>query len=109
MTDEQKKNPAAIANVVVLSYALFAGLWILLSDRALGTLVKDPEALVRASMAKGWLFVAVTALLLYGLVRRLTGALVDAHRLALEHERAAPALVRGRAAAGLPVHDRPGA
>jgi len=38
-------------------------------------------------MAKGWLFVAVTTLLLYGLVRRLTNALVEAHRRDLAHER----------------------
>lgn len=72
---------------VAWAYALFAGLWILLSDQALGLLFHDPEAIVRASMAKGWLFVAVTSLLLYGLVRRLTSALVEAHRRELAHER----------------------
>ncbi len=81
------KNPAAGVFAVVLAYALFAGLWILLSDQALGLLFRDPEAMVRASMAKGWLFVAVTTLLLYGLVRRLTNALVEAHRRDLAHER----------------------
>jgi two-component system sensor histidine kinase/response regulator len=81
------KNPAAGVFAVVLAYALFAGLWILLSDQALGLLFHDPEAIVRASMAKGWLFVAVTSLLLYGLVRRLTSALVEAHRRELAHER----------------------
>lgn len=69
---------------VVLAYALFAGLWILLSDRAMGLLFSDPAALVQASMAKGWLFVAVTSLLLYGLVRRLVGQLAAAHRRELE-------------------------
>jgi PAS domain S-box-containing protein len=43
-------------------------------------------------MAKGWFFVAVTALLLYVLVRRLTSALIRAHsrELAHEHERKQP-------------------
>ena len=81
------KNPATGVFAVVLAYALFAGLWILLSDQAVGLLFRDPEAIVRASMAKGWLFVAVTTLLLYGLVRRLTSALVEAHRRELAHER----------------------
>lgn len=81
------KNPAAGVVAVVLAYALFAGLWILLSDQAVGLLFRDPEDIVRASTAKGWLFVAVTTLLLYGLVRRLTNALVEAHRRDLAHER----------------------
>ena len=60
---------------VALVYAVFAGLWILLSDRAMGLLFRDPEALVEASMLKGWFFVAVTTLLLYVLVRQLIGQL----------------------------------
>ncbi len=72
---------------VVLVYAVFAGLWILLSDRAMGLLFIDPDALVKASMVKGWFFVAVTSLLLYILVRRLVGQLAAAHRRELERER----------------------
>lgn len=60
---------------VALVYAVFAGLWILLSDRAMGLLFRDPESLVQASMLKGWFFVAVTTLLLYVLVRQLIGQL----------------------------------
>ena len=59
---------------------MFAGVWILLSDRAMGLLFRDPELLVQASMAKGWFFVAVTSLLLYVLVRRLVGQLNASHR-----------------------------
>lgn len=65
---------------VALVYAAFAGLWILLSDRAMGLLFRDPETLVRASMLKGWFFVAVTTLLLYVLVRQLVGQLDAAHQ-----------------------------
>ncbi|HEY9108476.1 MAG TPA: PAS domain-containing protein [Roseateles sp.] len=76
----------------VLGYTTAAALWILLSDRAMGLLFSSPEALVRASMVKGWFFVGVTALLLYALVHRLTAALTDAHRreLAFERERQRP-------------------
>lgn len=74
--------------MVVLAYAFFAGLWILLSDRVMGVLVTDPATLVRASMLKGWFFVAVTSLLLYVLVSRLVGRLDAAHQRELEHERA---------------------
>lgn len=61
-------------------YAAFAGLWILLSDRALGLVIADPQKLVWASMVKGWFFVAVTTLLLFVLVRRLIRQLDASHQ-----------------------------
>lgn len=79
-TSHKRIDLARGALRVALVYAAFAGLWILLSDRAMGLLWHDPEALVRASMLKGWLFVAVTTLLLYVLVRQLVGRLDAAHR-----------------------------
>ena len=54
---------------IVLPYVLFAGLWILWSDRLLGTLFSDPASLTRWSIYKGWAFVLVTALLLSYLLR----------------------------------------
>ncbi|MRR51796.1 MAG: diguanylate cyclase, partial [Rhodocyclaceae bacterium] len=59
---------------VVLIYAAFAALWILLSDKAVAVLFSDPAHITLASTLKGWAFVAVTSLLLYGLMRRLLGA-----------------------------------
>ncbi|MBP1773617.1 MAG: sensor hybrid histidine kinase [Holophagaceae bacterium] len=56
---------------VVLLYAGFSGLWILLSDRAVGALVRDHDLMTRVSIAKGWVFVAVTAAMLFFMVRRL--------------------------------------
>src|SRR5664279_3287071 len=56
---------------IVLAYAFFAGLWILLSDKMVGWLFTDPAQIIVASTIKGWLFVAVTSLLLYGLILRL--------------------------------------
>lgn len=82
------KGPTWGVFTVVATYAFFAGVWILLSDQAMGLLVSDPDALVRASMAKGWLFVAITSLLLYGLVKRLIGQLNEAHRIDAEQLRA---------------------
>ncbi len=60
--------PGPVARVVT-AYALFAGLWILLSDTVLALLTADADAVVRWSIYKGWAFVAVTALLLAGLLR----------------------------------------
>ncbi len=58
---------------IVLLYAVFASIWILLSDRALGWLLSDPAHITLASIIKGWAFVAGTSLLLYGMMRRLFG------------------------------------
>ncbi len=55
---------------IVLIYAIFAGLWILLSDKLVQFLFSSPEQIILASMLKGWLFVGVSSLLLYNLMRR---------------------------------------
>ncbi len=80
------RSPAGVL-AIVLTYAGFAALWILLSDRVMGLLVSDPDELVHASTLKGWFFVAVTSLLLYALVRRFAAALDAAHQRELAHER----------------------
>ena len=59
------------ALVIGLLYALFGGLWILLSDQALAYFISDPDLRSHLQTAKGWLFIAITSLLLYaGLTRR---------------------------------------
>ena len=55
---------------IVLVYAVFACLWILLSDKAVAWLFSDPATMTLVSTLKGWLFVGVTALLLFGLIQR---------------------------------------
>lgn len=52
------------------TYALVAALWIFFSDRILAAFVSDLEALILLQTVKGWLFVAVTTALVYGLVHR---------------------------------------
>ncbi len=56
---------------IVLTYAIFALLWILFSDRALFLLISDPDRLVQASIVKGWAFVLITGVILFVLVARL--------------------------------------
>jgi anti-sigma regulatory factor (Ser/Thr protein kinase) len=53
---------------IVVIYLLVGGLWILLSDRLLAALVSDPAALSRLQTVKGWFYVLITAILLYGLI-----------------------------------------
>ncbi len=63
---------------LVAAYALFSFLWILFSDKAVGYFFSDPAQIVLVSTLKGWLFVAVTSLLLYVLARQLF-AKIQAH------------------------------
>ena len=56
--------------ILVLAYAGFTSLWLLLSDDALKWLLNDSASFSLASTFKGWFFVAVTSLLLYGLLKR---------------------------------------
>lgn len=58
------------ALLIVSIYAVFGVLWILLSDTTLKVLIQDAGQFAIASMLKGWLFVAITSLLLFGLLRR---------------------------------------
>jgi diguanylate cyclase (GGDEF)-like protein/PAS domain S-box-containing protein len=61
---------------LVLMYAVFACLWIVFSDKAIDWLVADHAMFMMASIIKGWLFVAVTSLLLFVLIRRLLGRIL---------------------------------
>lgn len=54
---------------VALSYAIFGGLWILLSDKLVAVLSVDISTLSRIQTYKGWAFVAASALLIYYLLR----------------------------------------
>jgi diguanylate cyclase (GGDEF)-like protein/PAS domain S-box-containing protein len=59
---------------LALVYAFGATVWITLSDHLLSWLLDDPEYLALAGTFKGWLFVAVTSVLLYLLLRRRSSA-----------------------------------
>ncbi|HYS80813.1 MAG TPA: ATP-binding protein, partial [Anaeromyxobacteraceae bacterium] len=54
---------------IVALYALVGAVWILFSDRALGLLVRDPVRREALATGKGVAYVAVTAVLLYFLIR----------------------------------------
>jgi len=68
---ESGKHSGILA--IVLVYALFAACWILLSDKWVLMIFSDPKRIILASMLKGWFFVGITSLLLYGLMRRWAG------------------------------------
>jgi diguanylate cyclase (GGDEF)-like protein/PAS domain S-box-containing protein len=82
---------------VVMVYAIFSALWILLSDRAVDWLFRDPGLILLASTLKGWVFVAVTSALLYLMMRRKS----PAEETAAEESRQLPAAVFALLAAAI--------
>lgn len=73
MTGARSRFSLSDASRVVLVYAVFAALWILLSDKAVELVLADAQARILAGTLKGWLFVALTSVLLWVLLRRLAG------------------------------------
>jgi len=69
-TGLQRADIYRIGGRIAAIYALFAALWILLSDQVLSLLVTDAVLLSRLQTVKGWCFVAATAGLLFLLVVR---------------------------------------
>lgn len=64
-----KSMHAPLARRVTLLYLLLAGAWIVFSDQLLIFLVRNPAHMVSFQTTKGWLFVGVSGMLLYGLLR----------------------------------------
>jgi PAS domain S-box-containing protein len=62
-------------------YAVLGGLWILLSDSCLNAIVKDPATITEIAIIKGWVFVGVTAYILFVLISRFKNT-----HLASEHQ-----------------------
>ena len=56
--------------IITALYCIFASVWIAASDLVLAGLFRDAHAVVQASTYKGIAFVAITSLLLYGLLYR---------------------------------------
>ncbi len=54
---------------IAAAYAVFASLWIVMSDRVVEWLLSDPRQIAMVNTGKGMFFVTLTSLLLYGLVR----------------------------------------
>ena len=71
--DEGLRLASSTILTLVLLYAVVAALWILVSGKVVEWLFTDPATINLVETLKGLVFVAVTAGLLYGLLRRLLG------------------------------------
>jgi PAS domain S-box-containing protein len=67
-----------------LLYAVLAGLWIITSDALLRLITDDPVLLATLQTYKGWLFVAVSAALLYAVGRKAADRALADERLQTE-------------------------
>jgi PAS domain S-box-containing protein len=72
---------------IVAIYACTAGAWIAVSDRLLGAVVSDADDVLRLSIIKGIAFVAVTAGVLYAMLRS-SFATIERSFVALRREQA---------------------
>lgn len=64
---------------ITLLYLALGAAWILLSDRVLALLPVDRATALKIETVKGWLFVAVTAAVIYALLERRSRQLGSAH------------------------------
>ncbi|MBI9109602.1 nitrogen regulation protein NR(II) [Maridesulfovibrio ferrireducens] len=69
-----------IAIKIASIYAAFGCLWILLSDKFLLLLVQDTDTVNSLQTYKGWFYVLVTALLVYGLIKKLLRSEQQSHK-----------------------------
>ncbi|MDZ4252434.1 MAG: PAS domain-containing protein [Sulfuritalea sp.] len=72
---------------VVLAYAAFAGLWILVSDNLVLARFGSTDHVLVVSLLKGWLFVTVTSALLFVLIHRLLDRALAASQRELDAQR----------------------
>jgi len=80
---------------ISFTYAVVAIIWIAVSDWSLLRLTTDPDSLQWLQTAKGWLFVAVTAALLYLLIRQALIARVASEEALRQSEALLRAIVQG--------------
>jgi diguanylate cyclase (GGDEF)-like protein/PAS domain S-box-containing protein len=71
--------PGAGPAKIALTYAVLAAIWILASDGVVGLLIDDPKRMVIIGAVKGWVFVAVTTAILFGLMQRMVSNLAAMH------------------------------
>ena len=69
-----------VAAIVVLVFVIAGSAWVLLSDLLLYSIVHDRAAVARLETAKGWVFVALAALLVYVVTRRAAARLAKSAR-----------------------------
>lgn len=68
MKGKSENNPILLPLKIAFIYACFSSLWILLSDQILYVLVEKPSLMIQIQMVKGWIFVIISALIIFSLL-----------------------------------------
>src|SRR5262245_34720234 len=69
-----------VAWVAAMVFAVAGAFWILASDAVLYAITQDRVLVARLETAKGWVFVALTATLIYGVTLRSASRLAHTQR-----------------------------
>lgn len=72
---------------ITAAYLLIGGLWILFSDRVVDSFIEDPDVLTSVQTVKGWIYVLITAILFYIVLKRHLVRLREAEKKAVESDR----------------------
>lgn len=80
---------------IVLIYALFATLWIFFSDHAVEYFVDNVTVFATLSTYKGFFFVVITSLLLYGLIKAKILQIISMQKKIKEHEQRLEYVIQG--------------
>lgn len=80
---------------IVLIYALFATLWIFFSDHAVEYFVDNVTVFATLSTYKGFFFVLITSLLLYGLIKAKITQIESMQKKLKEHEQRLEYVIHG--------------
>jgi len=80
---------------IVLIYILFAALWIFFSDHAVEYFVEDVTAFATLSTYKGFFFILITSLLLYGLIKAKLLHIESMQKKLKEHEQRLEYVIQG--------------
>ena len=112
--DAHKKTPPGRISPLKISliYTLAGCLWILFSDKALVTLISDPQTFARMQTYKGWIFIIITAAVLYWYIRRQISIHQQVDKTLknilheLEHEKSRFEAVVAAMGEGISIQDR---
>ena len=65
---KDEHNPNRQALKITYIYFLIGSLWILLSDKLVELLIKDPKSIILIAIVKGWVYVFITSIIIFLLI-----------------------------------------
>ena len=68
MAKTKNSNPKQQALKITYIYFLIGSLWILLSDKLVGLLIRNPETIILVAIAKGWVYVIISSIIIFLLI-----------------------------------------